>query len=177
MNVFLLYLLLVKATLLSFSGLSSLPIIHHDLVAQRGVLTDRQLNTSVAVARMGPGPLGLYLVCVGYFTAGIPGAIAGCLAMMTPAFLIIPLMRFIGRRAEHEAVQRTIRAVILAAAGLLLAATIPMAQDALASPLTVVVAVISLVLLVRTKVDTVWVILGAAAVGLTSHALTLLRHA
>ena len=176
MNVLLLYLLLVKATLLSFSGLSSLPIIRHDLVVVRGALTERQLNTSVAVARMGPGPLGLYLVCVGYFAAGVPGAIAGCLAMMTPAFLIIALMRFLGGRAEHEAVQRTIRAVVLGAAGLLLSSTIPMARDAWVSPLTVVTATISFVVLVRTKLDTVWVILGAAIVGLIWHALGLPVH-
>jgi len=170
MNVLVLYLLLVKATLISFSGLASLPIIHNDLVVNRHLLTERELNTAVGVARMGPGPLGLYLVCVGYYVAGIPGAIAGCLAMLTPAFLVIPLLRYFGHRAEHPAAQRTIRAVILAAAGLLIASTIPMAKDALVDPMTAGVGLVSFLLLAFTKIDTVWVILGSAAAGLLAHA-------
>jgi chromate transporter len=69
MNVLLLYLLLTKATLTSFSGLTSLPIVRHDLVEHYQVLTDRQLNAAVAAGRTAPGPNGLYLVSVGYFVA------------------------------------------------------------------------------------------------------------
>ena len=86
MNALLLYLLLLKATGTSFSGLTSLPIVRHDLVEHYHVLTDRQLNAAVAAGRTAPGPNGLYVVSVGYFVAGIPGACAGCLAAMTPAF-------------------------------------------------------------------------------------------
>jgi len=101
MNVVVLYLLLVKATLTSFSGLASLPMVRNDFVVRRGVLTDRQLNTAVAAGRIGPGPLGIYVVSVGYLADGVPGACAGWLAMITPAFLIIPMLRFLGTRAEH----------------------------------------------------------------------------
>ena len=58
------------ATLLS---LTSLPIIRKDFVQTRSVITDRQLNAAVAVGRTTPGPLGLYVVSVGYFAAGWPG--------------------------------------------------------------------------------------------------------
>ena len=40
-SYFLLYLLLLKATATSFSGLTSLPVVRHDLVENRHVLTDR----------------------------------------------------------------------------------------------------------------------------------------
>jgi len=168
----LLYALLLKATLTSFSGLSSLPVVRNDLVVTRQMITDRQLNTAVAVARMTPGPLGLYLVNVGYFAAGVPGAAAGFLAMITPAFLILPLLIFIGSRADHPSARRVIRAVILGAAGLLLSATLPLAQDALRSPLSWAVMLASLVVLVRTRIDTAWVILGSALVGLIAFAIT-----
>ena len=69
MNVFLLYLLLLKATLTSFSGLASLPMVRDDFVVERHLLTDRQLNTAVVAGRTGPGPNGLYIVSVGYFVA------------------------------------------------------------------------------------------------------------
>jgi chromate transporter len=37
------------------------------------VLTDQQLNEAVAITRSTPGPVGLYIVSVGYFVAGVPG--------------------------------------------------------------------------------------------------------
>jgi chromate transporter len=47
-NWFLLYLVLLKATVTSFSGLASVPIIRDELVVQRHILTDDQLNMSIA---------------------------------------------------------------------------------------------------------------------------------
>ena len=47
-NPLLLYLFLLKATLTSFSGLASLPVVRQDLVVKRGVLTDRQIGEAVA---------------------------------------------------------------------------------------------------------------------------------
>ena len=47
------------------------------------------LNESVAISRSTPGPVGLYIVSVGYLIAGVPGAIAGWLAMITPALLSV----------------------------------------------------------------------------------------
>ena len=83
MNVALLYLLLLKGTCTAFAGLASLPVIHDALVTQHGVLTEQQLNQAVVITRSSPGPVGLYIVSVRYFVAGIPGAIAGWLAMIT----------------------------------------------------------------------------------------------
>ncbi len=168
MNVFVLYLLLLKATLTSFSGLTSLPMIHRDLVADRHVLTDRQLNAAVVAGRTVPGPNGSYVVSVGYFVAGVPGALAGWLAMVTPAFLMIPLLRFVGLRAEHPAVRSAIQAVTLAAAGLIVSATIPLARDALSGVLSIIIAAASLLIIAFTRLDTLWIILGAALVGLAA---------
>ena len=120
MNLLVLYLLLLKAVATSFSGLTSLPVVRHDLVEQRRVLTDRQLNAAVAAGRTAPGPNGLYIVSVGYFVAGAPGASVACLAVMTPAFLIIPMLRYLGARAERPAVKSAIQCVMVAAAGLVI---------------------------------------------------------
>ena len=97
MNVAVLYLLLLKGTVTAFAGLASLPVIQDELVIQRHVLTDTQLNEAVVITRSTPGPVGLYIVSVGYFVAGVPGALAGWLAMITPALLIIPLVHFARR--------------------------------------------------------------------------------
>jgi chromate transporter len=170
-NVVVLYLLLLKATLTSFSGLASLPMIRNDFVLHYHLLTDRQLNTAVAAGRLGPGPLGIYVVSVGYLVAGIPGACAGWLAMITPAFLILPMLRFLGKRAEHRRVRSVTRTVLLAGAGLMAGSAAPLARDAITGPITLAVVVISFLLIMLTRVDTLWIMLGAAVAGFLSFQL------
>ena len=165
MNPLLLYLLLLKATMTSFSGLASLPIIRADLVLNRHVLTDEQLNTAVLVSRTTPGPVGVYVVSVGYAVAGLPGAIAGWAAMCTPALLVIPLVHFASRQAAHRRMRGATHAVVAASAGLLIAAVAPLAREALTDTLTIGIAVVSAVLMFR-KVNPLWLVAGASVAGL-----------
>jgi chromate transporter len=167
-NVFVLYLLLLKASVTSFSGLGSLPMVRNDFVVERHLMTDHQLNTAVVAGRTGPGPYGLYLVCVAYLVGGVPGAIAGFLALVTPAFLVIPLMRWIGARAEIPRIRSAIRGLLLASAGLLLASSVPLTQDAVTGIFAAVLLVASFLLLTFTRMDSAWVMLGAAVVGLAA---------
>jgi chromate transporter len=176
MNIALLYLLLLKGTCTAFAGLASLPVIHDTLVTQHSALTDQQLNEAVVITRSTPGPVGLYIVSVGYFVAGIPGAIAGWLAMITPAVIIIPLVHFSGKHIDHPRVRYVLQAVVIASAGLLLAASIPLARDALTDPVTIAIAFVSLVLLLVTELDTLWIILTSAAVSLSASSLGLIAH-
>ena len=173
MNLVLLYLLLLKGTATVFAGLASLPVIHDALVVQHHVLTDAQLSQAVVVTRSTPGPVGLWVVSLGYFAAGLPGTFAGWLAMVTPAILMIPLLHLIGRRMEHPRVRSVLQIVIMASAGLLLAASIPPARDGLTDLVTVVIASACLCMLVATRLDTLWIILGAATVSLSAAALGL----
>jgi chromate transporter len=165
MNVFILYLLLLKAVCTSFSGMASLPIVRNDFVVRRHLLTDRQLNTAVVTGRTGPGPNGLYVVSVGYFVDGLPGAMAGLLALVTPAFLIIPMMRWVGDYAKIPRVRSAIRAVVLASAGLLIASSIPLAQDAATGPMAVAIILVSFVVLTFTNLESWWVMIAAAVLG------------
>jgi chromate transporter len=176
MNIFLLYLLLLKGTITAFAGLASLPVIQDALVFQYHVLTDKQLTEAVVITRSTPGPVGLYIVSVGYFVAGVPGAIAGWAAMSTPALLIIPLVHFVGRRMEHPRVKGVLQTVVIASAELLLAAAIPLARDALTDPATIAIALVSLVLLLLTEIDTLWIILGAAVISSSAASLGLIAR-
>ncbi|MBK9167976.1 MAG: chromate transporter [Bryobacterales bacterium] len=168
MSLLLLYLLLLKATLTSFTGLGSLPLIHNDFVVQRNLLTEQELNAAVAAGRTVPGPNGLYVVSVGYLVAGTPGAVCGWIASITPAFLIISWIAWLGRRMEHPAMRRAIDGVMVAAAGLIVAAAIPLARDAVTGPVPSVVAGISTVLVGFTRVNTLWLIVGGALAGLVA---------
>lgn len=166
MSLLVLYLLLLKASVTSFSGMTSLPVVRRDFVVTRGAITDRELSAAVAAGRTAPGPNGLYLVSIGYFVAGWRGAAVAWAAMITPAFLIIPMLRFLGRRAEQPRVKSAIQAVTVAAAGLVIYAAIPLARDTITGWAAAAVAVASFYFLVVIKRETVWVIAGSALAGL-----------
>ena len=151
--------------------MASLPMVRDDLVEKRHVLTDRQLNTAIVAGRTGPGPNGLYLVSVGYFVSGLPGALVALIALITPAFLIIPLMHWTAEYAKIPRIRSAIRAVILASAGLILAASIPLARDAAGGGvMAMVIMAITFLVLTFTNAESWWLMLGAAAVGLASRA-------
>src|SRR5262245_15752151 len=172
MNVLVLYLVLLKATVTAFAGLASLAVVRDEFVVNRAVLTDAQLNEAVVITRATPGPAGLYIVSISYFARGIPGAIAGWLAMATPALLIVPLVHFAGRKAEHPRVRAVLESVVLTSAGLLLAAAIPLAKAAIVGPVTVLIALATISLMLKTKLDTLWIILAAAV---TAYAVSAAR--
>lgn len=174
MNAFVLYFLLLKATVTTFSGLASLPVVREDLVVNRHALTDEQLNAAIVVTRTTPGPIGLYVVSIGYFAGGIPGAVAGWAAMVTPALLIIPLIHLMGSRAEHPRARGALQAVVLSSAGLLWASTLPIARGAITGPVSLAIFLGSVILLATRKVESVWIILAAALIQLAAASLGLL---
>lgn len=130
MSAVALYLLLAKATLLSFSGFGSLAQVREDLVVQRGVLTDEALNRAVLVGRTTPGPMGVYLVSVGYEVAGVQGALAGWLAVASPALLIMPIMMMTSRLLNHRRIRGALNAMIVSSAVLIVVAGAPLLRDA-----------------------------------------------
>jgi chromate transporter len=87
----------------TFSGTATPPVVRRDFVVRRALLTDRDLNLAFTAGRSGPGPNGICLVSVGYLVAGFPGAVVAWLAMITPAFLSIPLVRLVGARVDNRA--------------------------------------------------------------------------
>jgi chromate transporter len=130
MNIVAIYLLFLKATITSFAGMGSLPQIRQDFVVTHGMISDEQLSQAVVIGRSAPGPVGAYVVSVGYFAGGVPGVIAGWLAMVTPALLVIPLLTLLRRWLHLPRVRAAVDAVIIASGVLLLASAVTMAMDA-----------------------------------------------
>jgi chromate transporter len=130
MSIIALYLLLLKATATSFAGMGSLPQIRQDLVVTHNVITDEQLSQAVVIGRSAPGPVGAYVVSIGYFARGWPGAGASWLAMVTPALLVIPLVTLLRRWLHLSRVRAAVDAVVIASAVLLLTSVVRMAIDA-----------------------------------------------
>ncbi len=131
MNPFVIYLLLLKATLTSFAGMGSLPQIQQDFVETRATITDQELSQSVVVGRATVGPMGAYVVAVGYFAGGWPGAVAGWLAMITPALVAIPLLTLIQRWLHLPRIRAAVDGVVIASAVLLVGSGVTLALDAI----------------------------------------------
>lgn len=129
MSTGLLYLLLLKATITSFSGMGSLPQIRQDLVVSYRVLSDEELSHAVLIGRSTPGPLGAYVVAVGYLAGGWAGAAAGWMALVTPAFAAIPLVTVVRRYLHVSRVRSAVDAVVVGGATLLVPAAIRLAYD------------------------------------------------
>ncbi len=91
--------------------------------------------------------------------------------MVTPAFLIIPLVYFVGTRADLPRMRGAIRASTVASAGLLAVTTLRLAQGALTDFVLVGIAAGSFLIFSFSKIDSLWVILGSAAIGLMSAIL------
>jgi chromate transporter len=158
--------ILAKSTFTSFAGLASLPEIRAELVEQRRWLTDDQLDRSIVISRTTPGPVGVYVVSVGYMADGLPGAVAGWIAMAAPALTVILLVGTFGKRARHPRVRSMLQCVVIASAAMLVLAAVPIGRQALDSPLTIAIAAVALPVLLSKRIDTLWILGGAAAVSL-----------
>ena len=164
MSLGVLLFILLKATFLSFSGFGSLPVLREELVTNRRVLTDDDLNRAVAIARATPGPMGSYVVAIGYAVAGWSGAAMGWIAMAAPALLVIPLAAAFRRRSDSIYVQSVIEGIILGSAALVLATARSLLPDAAFDVPTLIVAIAALIVVIATKTPPIWVILAAALV-------------
>lgn len=115
-----LFLVFLKASALGLGGYGSLPLLREDLILA-GHATDEQLVQSLAVGRLSTGPNGTYVVSLGYFAGGIPGAIAALLAACIPPLVMVPLVAVARGRLLSASFAGFVRGASLATAGLLLA--------------------------------------------------------
>lgn len=129
MSAVTIYLLILKATVMSFAGMGSLPQVRQDFVVTRQAISDEQLSQSVLVSRSTPGPLGAYVIGVGYQAGGWPGAVAGWLAMVTPAFFILPLLATVRRWLHVPRVRAAVDAIVVSSAVLLMLSGVRMAIE------------------------------------------------
>src|SRR5205085_5297670 len=150
MSTWLLYLILLKATVMAFSGFASVPAVRADLVSSRHALTDQQLNDAVAISQASPGPIGLYVVIVGYFAGGIPGAIAGTLALASPALLAIPIARMVRRGRAADELRGACSGIVIASCMLMFTTAVELAPEAVPSRGLGLIAAVSFLLLAMT---------------------------
>jgi chromate transporter len=113
------FLLFLKASLFSSGGFSNLPSLHQDLIAN-GWATESDFAQSIAIGQISPGPNGLWVISLGYFTYGFLGAFFALIAVTIPALLVLAIAAGYSRIEQKTWVQGAMHGVSLAVIGLLL---------------------------------------------------------
>jgi len=166
-NLPLLFLTFLKiGSVLYGSGYVLLAFLRADFVLRLGWLTDQQLLDAVIVGQVTPGPLFTTATFIGYVLGGLPGAALATIGIFLPAFVFVALSGpLIPRLRQSPALSSLLDGVNAASTGLMAAVTIQLAQSALIDPLTILLAIVSALLLWRTKLNPTWLILLGAVVG------------
>ncbi len=116
MNPFIFFLLSLKASLFSVSGLGNVPSLHSDLI-ERGWSNDAQFAEAISIGQISPGPNGLWVVSLGYLIGGIPGALYALFSSMLPSFLVLGINRIYGKMEHRPEVKGFIQGLSLASMG------------------------------------------------------------
>jgi chromate transporter len=148
------------------SGYVLVAFLRGDLVERWRWLTDQQLLDAIAVGQVTPGPLSSTATFIGYVLAGAPGAVLATLAMFLPAFVLVaitqPLIRPMRRSPAAGAV---LDGVVAASLGLMAAVAVALAREHLTQPFAIVAAMVSLAILLRWRINSLWLIGAAIAIG------------
>jgi chromate transporter len=167
-NLTLLFLnfLKVGATLYG-SGYVLLAFLRADFVLHLGWLTDKQLIDAIAIGQITPGPVFTTATFIGYLLGGIPGALIATLGIFLPSFIYVGISSlFIKQVRNSPWASNFLDGVNAASLGLMLAVSIQLASTALIDPITIAVALICLIILMRFQTNSTWLIAGGALIGL-----------
>jgi chromate transporter len=149
------------------SGYVLLAFLRADLVERLGWLTEHQLLDAVAVGQITPGPVFTTATFVGYLLGGTPGAAVATVGIFLPAFVFVALSGpLVPRLRRSPTAGAVLDGVNVASLALMAVVTWELARAALVDPLTVVMALASVVLLLRFRFNSAWLVLGGAVIGL-----------
>jgi chromate transporter len=149
------------------SGYVLLAFLRNDFVERLGWITDQQLLDAVAVGQFTPGPLFTTATFIGYLVGSWPGAVVATVGIFLPGFLFVAAVNpLVPRLRRSPGMGALLDGVNAAAVGLMAAVTWELGRAAIVDALTVLLAVVAAVLLLRFKVNSVWLVLGGALIGL-----------
>lgn len=155
------------------SGLAIVPFLHSGVVTRFHWLTDQQFLDAIAVAMITPGPVVITVAFIGYLVAGPLGACVAALATFGPCyfFTVIPAP-FFRRFAKHPGIKAFVDGVTAAATGAIAGAGFVLGRRALIDVPTVLIALATVLLLVKfKKLQEPLIIVGAGLVGILLNGL------
>ena len=163
----LLFLTFLKiGSVLYGSGYVLLAFLRADFVLRLGWLTDQQLLDAVAIGQVTPGPLFTAATFIGYLLSGTAGALLVTLGIFLPSFIFVAISNPLIPKIRNSAwASGLLDGVNASALGLMAAVTVQLGISSLIDFYTASLAVISLILLLRYKINSTWLIAGGALAG------------
>jgi len=161
-----LYFLKIGAVVFG-SGYVLLAVLRADLVSQLHWLTDAQLLDAIAVSQATPGPYFTVSTFIGYLLGGWKGAGLATLGMFLPAFVFVAVTaKFLPRIRKSPIAGAFLDGVNAAAVALMAEISFQFARAALVNVPAVVLGLVSLLLVIRFRVNSAWLVLGGAVAGI-----------
>ena len=171
-NLPLLFLTFLKiGAVLYGSGYVLLAFMHADFVTRLGWLTDQQLLDAIAIGQITPGPVLTTATFVGFILGGMPGALIATLGIFLPSFVFVAISNPLIPKVRNSAwIGGLLDGVNIASLGLMGAVTVELGRASLINIPTIIIALVSIVLLMRFKINSTWLIVGGAMIGLLTSA-------
>lgn len=166
-----LMLFFLKVAVVVFSsGYVLLVFLHSDLVVHWHWLTDDQLLDAVSVGQFTPGPFFTTATFIGYILGGPKAALLATAAIFLPSFLLVAFGGpFLSRLRQWPLVSAFVEGVNVASLALIAVVACQLGPVALVDWLTRGLAIAAAVWLLFYRVNSTWLLLGGAALGLARY--------
>jgi chromate transporter len=149
------------------SGYVLLAFLRADFVDRLHWLTDRQLLDAIVVGQITPGPVFTTATFVGYVIAGGRGAAVATAGIFLPAFIFVAVSGpLVPRLRRSPAAGAALDGVTVASLALMTVVTWQLGRAALPDVVTWAIAGVSLILLLRYRVNSAWLVGAGLIVGL-----------
>ncbi len=149
------------------SGYVLLAFLRSDLVEHWHWLTSSQLLTATAVGQVTPGPVFTTATFIGYLLGGPAGACIATIGIFLPAFVFVSLSGFLVPHIRKSKLAGAfLDGVNVASVVLMAVVTFQLGTAAVVDITTFILMLASALSLVRFKINSLWLILGGAIVGI-----------
>jgi chromate transporter len=148
------------------SGYVILAFLRPDFVVNFHWLTDRQLLDAVSIGQFTPGPVFTTATFIGYVVGGWQGALVATLGIFLPSFVFIAIIHPLATTLRRSPWTSTLLdGLNIAAVALMAGVLLQLGRSALIDLVTWIIALVAFAVLLRFKVNSVWLILAGAAIG------------
>jgi chromate transporter len=163
-----LFLIFLKiGSVLYGSGYVLLAFLRADFVERLGWLTDRQLLDAVAIGQFTPGPLFTTATFIGYLLGGVPAALLASIGIFLPSFIFVLVSNpWIAKLRESVTASAFLDGVNASALALMAVVTWQLGLASIVDLPTIALALLALILLIRFRLNSAWLVLGGGAAGL-----------
>ncbi|HYA36953.1 MAG TPA: chromate efflux transporter [Candidatus Methylomirabilis sp.] len=147
-------------------GYVFIPLIQEIVVSHHKWVTTQEFVDAIAMGQVTPGPILVSAAFIGLKVAGFAGAVAATAGIyLPPALLMVTSTHALERIKRSVAIQAALRGVRPAVIGMIFAAAVVVGRTSVPVWYSVLIFVVALYVLVRWRLDAVWIIPAAGAVG------------